>query len=282
MEAPIIRADLHCHSTCSDGTLSPKELVELAHASGLQGLSITDHDTIDAYRDLHSYARDHFSISLIHGIEFSCTHRNKSIHVLGYSFSLQNTALQAHCQKHRERREARHLKILALLEKNRIRITEQEIKTIAKGAPIGRPHIAQAIVNRGYALTVEEAFRKFIGDGKPCFVKSEAFPVEETIEIIHQAGGFAVIAHPHLIRNAIITRELLEMAFDGIECFYSRFSLPQNQIWVDIANKKGLFITGGSDFHGAIKPSIALGCSWTPENTFFHLLEKQRANDALS
>lgn len=264
------KADLHCHSSCSDGTLTPKELIDLAADVGLKGLAITDHDTIDAYKSIVDYSKQK-GIEIISGVEFSCVHRKKSIHILGYSFSLQNKPLAAYCEQHKERRIQRYRKILNLLSKSRMPLTEEEILDITQAASIGRPHIAMAMVKKGFVSTIEEAFKRFLGEGKPCYVKGDAFPVQETINIIHNAGGLAVIAHPHLIKNAIIVRELLEMNFDGIECFYSRFDKASNSHWVEIAKQKKWLITGGSDFHGSVKRHIQLGCSWVDEGTFHHL-----------
>ena len=133
---------------------------------------------------------------------------------------------------------------------------------------IGRPHIAQAMKRKGYVSSIQEAFHKYIGDGRPCYASGGYFSVEETLDIIHQAKGLAVIAHPHLIVKTHTVHDLLEMPFDGIEGYYARFPFRQNERWIKIGMNKNWIITGGSDFHGDIKPNIDLGMSWTPQETF--------------
>lgn len=263
------KADLHCHSTSSDGTVDPEGLVKLALQIGLSGLSITDHDTIDAYAKALPMA-EAFGLRMISGVEFSTVHRNVSIHLLGYSFDLKNKDIQDFCKKHQKRREKRNLEILNLLEAHRMNITMKDVKEAMGHIPgtIGRPHIALAMMKKGYVKSIEEAFRKYLGDGKCCYTPGTYFGVEETIDIIHKAGGYAVIAHPHLIQNEGILKNLLAMPFDGIECYYARMVTDQNTRWLEIAAKKNWLITGGSDFHGEVKANIPLGSSWIDQEHF--------------
>lgn len=267
------RADLHCHSTCSDGTLSPIEIVKLASEIGLKGLSITDHDSIDAYVTALPAAKE-MGIEMISGVEFSAIHKGISVHILGYSFDLSDPHIHALCQRHQQRRAKRNRAILALLAQHNMPITEDELLDCADNElhhTIGRPHIAQAMVRHGYVETVYDAFAKFIKEGKPCYSLGDVISVEETIDTIHQAKGLAIIAHPHLINNESILHRLLEMNFDGLEGYYGRILLSSEKRWIKIAKKKNWLITGGSDFHGAVKPTIPLGCSWVNEETFRQL-----------
>ncbi|NGX42823.1 MAG: 5'-3' exoribonuclease [Chlamydiae bacterium] len=261
------RADLHCHSTCSDGTLSPEEIIDLAKEIGLSGLSITDHDTLMAYDTAIEYAKSR-NLEMIPGVEFSSSLHGVNVHILGFAFSLDNEAIHNFCQKHHERRNKRYPAILTLLAENEMPISEEDLPTTSHHGNIGRPHIAQAMIEKGYVTSFNEAFKKFLGENKPCFVKSEAFSVEETIDVIHEAGGVAIIAHPHLIRNASTVRQLLNMPFDGLEGYYARFGPRENNRWLEIAKNKRWLITGGSDFHGAVKSHINLGCSWVNEDLF--------------
>jgi predicted metal-dependent phosphoesterase TrpH len=260
------RADLHCHTTCSDGSFSPEEVVGLAATLGLQGLAITDHDTFAAYERALKPAQT-YGIALLPGIEFSAVHRDVGIHVLGYSFDIHNTAIQALCESHKKRRLERYHSILSLLAKHRMPL---ELSEVAKGEQdvITRPHIAAAMVRKGYVKSTQEAFKKYLGDGRPCYVHGKSISVEQTIEVIRTAGGLVVLAHPHLITQSHILDEVLEMDFDGLECYYANFSFDQAGRWEEIARRKNWLITGGSDFHGASKPQISLGCSWTPLETF--------------
>lgn len=265
------RADLHCHSTCSDGTLTPQALVALAVEKRLTGLSITDHDTIDAYA-LAGPEAEKLNLSLLHGVEFSCSHLNTSVHVLAYAFSLTRAPLLELCHAHIERRERRNALVLEKLAELGMPLEKEDI--LGSNRP-GRPHIALAMVKKGYVESIEQAFHKFLGDGKPCYVQGKTFSVEETIEIIHASGGFAVIAHPHLMKNQAVLLELLKMKFDGIEGYYARFHASQHERWVKIAQHRNWIITGGSDFHGSNKTQNALGSSWVGEETFHFLMDHQ-------
>lgn len=262
------RADLHCHSTFSDGSQTPEEIIRQAKESGLSGLSITDHDTIDAYKTAFLLAAK-YNLDLIPGVEFSAVHRSHSVHILGYSFSLKNLLIQQLCQKHFQRRIHRYKAILELLARENMPISEKElIEQYPSHTNIGRPHIALVMMKHGYVKSIEEAFFRFLGEGKSCYVRGESFSVEETIRVIHEGGGLAIIAHPHLMKRSDILKDLLEMNFDGIEGYYANFGLEVNKRWIEIGKKKNWIITGGSDSHGNIKPQISLGCSWVDEATF--------------
>ena len=146
-------------------------------------------------------------------------------------------------------------------------VSEEDVMSLSKQT-IGRPHIAQAMMKKGYVFSVEEAFKKYLAEGKPCYFKGHSFSVEETLQVIHDVHGLAIIAHPHLIERSSTVKRLLEMNFDGLEAYYAKFPPKQEQKWVKIAQFKKWLITGGSDFHGDIKPHIPLGCSWVNEEIF--------------
>ncbi|MBS0630125.1 MAG: PHP domain-containing protein [Verrucomicrobia bacterium] len=264
------RADLHCHTTCSDGTMTPKELVAHAKALGLSGLCITDHDTINAYKEAILAAKE-AGILLGTGIEFSTVEKGTSIHVLGYDIDLESQQLNALCQKHIQRRHERNQRILDKLAKRGMKVEFKELQ----GHTMGRPHIAQALVDSGYVASIQEAFHKWVGDGKPCFDPGVPISTDETLEVIHAAGGKAFIAHPHLMPGYPY-HELLKKPFDGIECYYSKCMPDQERKWVKLARTKGLLMSGGSDFHGTIKPGIPLGCSWVGREAFDAIFEKHR------
>lgn len=260
------RADLHCHSTSSDGTYTPEDLVKLAVEIGLNALSITDHDTIDAYEKAIPIAKQ-LSLPLLTGIEFSTVLLGKSVHLLGYGFKLDHPAVISLCAKHKQRRTERNLQILENLKKIGLPVDLHHGES-----SIGRPHIAQAMMEKGYVQSVQEAFKKYLGEGKPAFARGEAITIQETIDALHAASGLAVIAHPHLIEDPSLVKNLLEYNFDGIECYYAKFSLEQNKRWLEIAEKKQWLITGGSDFHGSIKPTIPLGASWVDQTNWERIL----------
>lgn len=272
------RADLHCHSTCSDGSCSPEELVRLAKQIGLSALSITDHDTIDAYSKATPLCAE-LGIILLPGIEFSTMLKGVSVHILAYGFDVNNEELASFCALHVNRRRTRNQAILELLTANGMPLSEEDlistipIGEVAKKRVIGRPHIAQAMINKGYVTSIQDAFRKFIAEGQPYYVQGPSFSTEETIDLIHRIKGLAVIAHPHLIRKPAIVDTLLNLKFDGIECYYGRFQPKEHQRWLKIAEKKGWLVTGGSDFHGTVKPDLPLGSSWINQEKFSKVIE---------
>ncbi|MBN9376750.1 MAG: phosphatase [Chlamydiales bacterium 38-26] len=267
------RADLHCHSTCSDGTVSPEELIRMAAARGLSGISITDHDTTEAYTNILPLAQD-LGIEIISGVEFSSFLEDVSVHILAYSFPLDSPIIKNFCLRHHQRRTQRNREILKLLNTHGIAIREEDVLEAlsadfehVEGA-IGRPHIALAMLKKGYVTSIQEAFNKYLAEGKPCYAPGECFSVKETLDVIHAAKGLAIIAHPHLLKHPKTLKKLLEMNFDGMECYYACFNAASAKRWLKIAQHRQWLITGGSDYHGSIKPNISLGASWVNEETF--------------
>ena len=285
MGGPMIpfRADLHCHTTCSDGSYSPERLVQLAKDIGLNGLSITDHDSISAYPIALPLAKK-LGIDMISGAEFSSVHQGVSVHILAYSFDLENPSIHSFCKQHIIRREKRNMEILERLSKHGVPVTMEEVLECAqsnngiKRRTIGRPHIAIAMMKKGYVSSINEAFKKYLAEGKPCYAPGASFTPEETLDVIHQAKGLGFIAHPHLLQNQKTLQDLLKMKFDGLECYYAIFARDQQERWIKMAKKKNLLISGGSDFHGDIKPNIPLGASWVDEERFRILQKHYLAN----
>ena len=257
------RFDLHVHSTASDGVLTPEEVLEEAVKVGLKGLSITDHDTIGAYSDTLFSKAQKMGLILVPGVEFSTEYKGVPVHVLSYFFSLEDERFCEFCKKHQERRKKRNQEILSKLNRLGISISLDDLYREARGT-VGRPHIAKLLQKRGVVNSFREAFERFIGDGKPCFVKGEMFSLEETLETIHGAHGKSVLAHPHLLKKKSLVRDLLQERFDGVECYYAKFSEKQNQELLTMALDRNLIPTGGSDFHGEeIKPQNSMGAAYT-------------------
>jgi predicted metal-dependent phosphoesterase TrpH len=266
--------DLHTHTTCSDGSYTAEELIKLAVGIGLTGLSITDHDSITAYPEAFEIAKKH-NIQLIPGVEFSCHYKEKSVHVLGYSFDYQNEAIQNLCKRHYERRANRNLQILEKLKTLGVDITEDELKKSTSGV-IGRPHIAKLLIAKGHAADIAEAFKVYLGDGKKAYVAGALFTIQETLDVIHAAKGFAVLAHPHLHYSHTFVKDIMtNHAFDGMECQYSLMSKQKNAPWIEYAKKHDLLMTGGSDFHGTIKPMIPLGATIVTQEQIQRLLSNE-------
>lgn len=263
-------ADIHTHSSASDGSLSPKELVQHAKLCGLQGLSITDHDTTAAYVDAVPVAKE-LGIILGVGIELSCVLEDHDVHLLGYDFDLSSPDIQALCVRHKNRRKNRNLKMLEKLREHNINIHMDDIQE--HGDSVGRPHIAQVMMQKGYVGSIKEAFNRYLGEGKLCYVRGESLTVDETIEALHKAHGKAFIAHPHLLGSSFPLKSLLEKQFDGIECRYAKLSPKSAEPWIAIAHTKKWLISGGSDFHGSVKPDIPLGVQGVDQSTFNLIFE---------
>jgi 3',5'-nucleoside bisphosphate phosphatase len=267
------RADLHCHSTCSDGTLTPQELVLEAVKVGLKGLSITDHDTIEAYDQALPLAQEK-GLLLLPGVEFSTVHKGIEIHVLGYGYDVNSPILRRFCERHSRRRCRRIEMIQELLAKQGM---EVEINSTAHS--LGRPHIAVAMLAKGYVKSIEEAFNKYLGRGQSCYCSLHPVSVPETIEVLRQAGGKVILAHPHIIEGNVVLKEVMGMNFDGLEGYYNRIHNAREQPWIKLAKSRNWLVTGGSDMHGKVKPGIPLGCSWVGEEAFMFLYKHSQENN---
>ncbi len=248
--------------------MSPEELIDLAVAEGLQGLSITDHDTIDAYKTAIPYAEKK-GLLLGTGVELSCEYKKKSVHILAYDFSIQDEGLIEYCKRQQQKRTKRNQEILEKLKRLRILLTEEELVLGCPDASsVGRPHIAALMMKKGHVRSIQEAFQLYIGDGACCFVRGELFPVKEALSIVAKAGGKTFLAHPHLYSDAGFVKEILALGFSGLECFYGKFSYRYEKLWLKIAKESHLLISGGSDFHGSMKPHLSLGCSYVDREVF--------------
>jgi predicted metal-dependent phosphoesterase TrpH len=261
----VFKADLHTHTTCSDGTLTPSQLLYLSHEMGLSGLSITDHDTISAYTSDLFVLAESLKIRLKTGVELSAGYQGESVHVLGYSFPWDSEVMKDFCDQHQKRR---HHRTLAMLEKLRLEGILIEEKDLVGEGTIGRPHIAEQMVIKGYVKTMKEAFQRYLGDQQSCYVMGEIFSVQETIDVIHSVGGKAFLAHPALIKGHRTLNNLLAMNFDGLESDYGNFSLDVKERWRKVAKQYKLLTSGGSDFHGSRSPDTPLGASTIDEVLF--------------
>lgn len=252
--------------------MTPEELLRHAKSLELSGISITDHDTIEAYGVAVGIAKD-LGLLLGNGVEFSSSFRHSSVHILGYDFDLNSPEILNLCARHQKRRRDRNQIMLDKLARLGLTISGEELAAIG-GRSVGRPHIAWLMVKKGYVTSVSQAFQMYLGDGRSCYDPGEPISSEETIAIIHQGGGKAFLAHPHLLEHAGKVKDLLKLPFDGIECHYARFTPEKERRWIRIAREKGWLMSGGSDFHGAVKEYIPLGCSWVDEDTFFRIFQR--------
>lgn len=259
----MARIDLHLHSIYSDGEFRPCEVVKFGHQKGTTALSLTDHDTVGGIPEALQTGQD-LGIDIIPGIELSAYSENREIHILGYYIDWTDPRLDARLQVLRQSRHTRNREILTRLQELQFPLTYEEVKAVAGRDSVGRPHIAHLLVQKGYAANLQDAFRTFLGEGALAFVPRHLPQAREVIEWIREAGGVAVLAHPCCIKRK--KEELFKYCetlraegLQGIEVFYSAHTPKDIRDYLEIARKLNLLVTGGSDFHGSIKPGIAVG-----------------------
>ncbi len=272
--------DLHTHSMASDGSMSPAELVRHAHEKGLSALALTDHDTVDGVQEALEEGK-RLGVEVIPGIEISVDYKPE-MHILGYFPKLYAyNSIRKELEVIRQGREARNLKIISRLNGLGIDITTEEIKREALGDVTGRPHIARALVNRGFVKSIDDAFDKYLGrEGLAYFKRFELKP-EEGIQAIRRAGGLPVLAHPVFLRKTYdemdkLLGELKVSGLAGIEALYSDHTREDTGKYLRLAIKHGLIVTGGSDFHGSFKPGMELGTGRGGLEVPYELLENLR------
>ncbi|MDQ0339009.1 putative metal-dependent phosphoesterase TrpH [Caldalkalibacillus uzonensis] len=240
--------DLHIHSTASDGVYTPEELVKKAAKSGLKTISITDHDTLAGIEEAKK-AGKRYGVRVIPGVELSTKYKGKSIDILGYNVSTCGELTET-LTKLREGRYERALRIIAQFNELGMPLTLDDVKKFSQDGVIGRPHIARAVVHKGYVSDYQEVFDHYLADGKPCAVNKVTLSPQQGIDLIHRAGGKAVLAHPVFIGNDELVRELLHLFnFDGIEVWHREHRTEDQRRYQNMAHEFKLVMTGGSDFH---------------------------------
>ena len=243
--------DLHTHTNFSDGSCTPEELVAAAKKIGLHYLGITDHDTVDGVR--HLYENGLFpvrGVNIIPGVELSANHPTHDIHIVGYNVDIYNEALSEMIDKIIEARWARFSEIIEILQTKKYPIREADVLKIAgTSRSVGRAHIARTLVKFGAFKSVRDAFDKMLGKGCPAYVPRYLPEVDEIIDVIHQAGGIATLAHPKLVGDDELVEELCTK-LDGLEVYYPCHKPEDTQNYFFLAKRYNLLITGGSDFHG--------------------------------
>jgi len=239
--------DMHVHTNASDGVLSPEEAIQRGIENGLSGIAITDHDTVTG-----ALATDHLSIpehfTVIKGIELSTMQNNKEIHILGYNLDVYNKDLQELLEKIQNFRSSRVLKILKKLKRFNIILDYEEVQGAEPPESIGRPHVAKALIKRGFVQDVSQAFDRYLAKGRLAYVERYKLETKEAIDLIKDLGGFAVLAHPGLLNEQDIF-SVLEKGVEGIEVYHPKHSQFATDMLHDLAKKQQLIITGGSDFH---------------------------------
>jgi len=267
-------ADLHLHTYHSDGTRSPREVIDLARERGLEIVAISDHDNTAAYFEIKSHA-DAAGVTLIPAIELSCIYEGIDIHILAYAFDPTDERIEHRLRGFRATRQRRGHDMVARLRELGYDISIERVEELAAGGALGRPHVARALVERGHVASVSEAFDKLIGTGKPAYIDKERFRISEAVELIHSAGGVTSIAHPiHYPNHPELVPRLLDQGIDGIEVFHPDVPEQERERYLNVARFRGCLVTGGSDDHGTVKTSETLGTIKVPESVIGKILER--------
>ena len=246
--------DFHMHSIYSDGVKSPEELLRHALDCNLSMMALTDHDEIDGIKALRT-AQEQLdpekTIKFINGCEFSADYKDKSIHILGYRFDETNKELRDFIEYFKSKREERIDEIIRRCNNAGYFISKDELlKKFPKTQAYGRPHIGQLLIDGGYAKDINDVFKDILRKDSPCYVPKVKVEVPYIIDIIHKAGGLAVMAHPKLVTSDEYVVEMLAYDFDGMEVYHTKHNDDDVKRYKALAKKHNLFITGGSDYHG--------------------------------
>ena len=259
--------DLHTHSNASDGSFTPEEVVELAKAAGLSYFALTDHDTVKGIDPATAHAESIGGIKVIPGTELSCYQGNREIHIVGLFIDHKKPELLQALNKLEADREHRNEQMVQKFVDAGIPLTMDELKHGNPGSVITRAHFARVLVEKGICRDKAEAFKKYLDIGCPFYLPKPKVTPEYVISLINQAGGCAILAHPYSykltkteVENLIDT--LIPAGLSGMECYYSTYDDGQTEELRSMAYKRSLLVSGGSDFHGAIKPDISIGTGW--------------------
>ena len=282
-----MKSDLHIHTLYSDGVFSPEKIVDTAIDVGLQAIALTDHDNILSYDVAKDYMKKNNledKLEVIQGIEVNTLYKNYEVHILGYFMDTQNNDFQELLKQQQQARVKQTKEIIELLAKKEgIKIKFEDIKKqVVEGGSIGRPHIAKAITNAGGTGSVIEAYSKYIHDDSPVYVPRKTVSPHDAVEVIYEAGGVPVIAHPHDIDIAEeLIKDLMNYGLRGIEAYHRKHSPACVEYFSSMAEKLGLIVTGGSDFHAPniMNGQIILGKNFVPEWIYEQLIKEKKLID---
>ena len=282
-----MKTDLHIHTYYSDGVFSPEKIIDTAVDVGLQAIAITDHDNVLAYDVAQKHIKEkglEDKIELIRGIEVNTLYKNNEVHILGYFMNPENSDFQAMLKSQQQARVKQTKEILALLAKKKgIKIKFEDVKKmVAEGGSIGRPHIAKAITNAGGTTNVMDAYAKYIHDDSPVYVQRKTVSPQDAVEIIYDAGGVPVIAHPHDLDIAeTLIKDLMNYGLRGIEAYHRKHSPACVEYFSSMAEELGLIVTGGSDFHtpNIMNGQIILGKHFVPDWVYDKLVKEKKLID---
>jgi predicted metal-dependent phosphoesterase TrpH len=274
------RLDLHLHTTHSDGSFTPTEVIDLAHKAGVTALAITDHDITTGILEATLAGQEH-GIDVIPGIEISSIIGTSELHILGYFLDYQDARLNERLARLRDSRHRRNPKIIERLQAAGIAITYEEVRALAGTDSVGRPHIARVLMEKGVVASAKEAFDLWLADGRPAYVPRELPTPSDAMRWIREAKGLPVLAHPTWVKPTDgtltdLVRQLKADGLDGVEVHYSTHTPRQTREYLALAKQLDLLVTGGSDFHGLTKPDIDVGIGKGTLHVPGSLLDKLR------
>ena len=280
-----MRIDLHTHSSVSDGTDTPSELVGKARAVGLDVVGLTDHDTFDGLDEAVAEGV-RLGVHVVRGMELSCSRRGSSVHVLAYGTDPANPGLAAEMARVRDGRLGRLAGVLAKLAELGVPVSQAEVMAqVGESPSVGRPHIADALIKAGHVRDRQEAFDRFLADGGPAHVPRYTIEVDRGIDLVHEAGGLAVIAHPwgrgreHVLPPSVLEALVRDHGLDGVEVDHQDHDFYTRRQLRTLADSLGLLATGSSDYHGTGKLDHDLGCN-TTDPTVFNEMQRLLAHAA--
>jgi len=258
-----MRADLHLHSSFSDGTYSPEEIVSHAQRYRLKAIALTDHDSVEGCgRAAQACAAA--GIEFVAGTELTAEHEGNELHLLGYFIETDNQRLLTQIAKFQAVRQNRIREMVGRLNQLKVPLAAESVFSLANCRSPGRPHVARALVQAGLCGSLDEAFERFLKRNRPAWVPKFKMAASDAIGLIHHAGGVAVLAHPGLNRTDDVIPDLVEAGLDGIECFHTKHSTNTAEHYLQIADRFQLLVSGGSDCHGLSKGKPLIGTVKVP------------------
>jgi predicted metal-dependent phosphoesterase TrpH len=272
-------ADLHLHTNFSDGTFTPEELAERGQKAGLSAMSLTDHDTVEGCARM-AIACGERGIRFISGTELTAEMEGSEVHLLGYFVDIENQMLLGEMKKYQSVRQSRIHEMVRKLNELNIPLTAEAVFKLANCRSPGRPHVGRALVQEGFCTNMDEAFDRFLKKHRPAWVPKMRVSAREAIELIHNAGGLAVMAHPGLNRTDESIPRMVDEGLDGIECYHTKHSPSTSEHYLKIAARYNLLVTGGSDCHGYSKGKPLIGGVKLPGEHLEKLLSAYEARKA--
>jgi predicted metal-dependent phosphoesterase TrpH len=269
-------ADLHLHTNFSDGTFTPEELVLQAQKAGLACIAVTDHDSVEACARAAA-ACAAVNMEFIPGTELTAEQDDTELHVLGYFLDTNNKKLLAEIARFQIVRQNRIHEMVARINEMGVPLQAESVFALANCKSPGRPHVARAMAKEGLVRNLDEAFERFLKKGRPAWVPKSKISALDAIELVHQAGGLAIMAHPGLNRTDNVIPGLVDSGLDGIECFHTKHSTAMSERYLEIADKYHLLVTGGSDCHGFSKGKPLIGTVRLPYDHVGKMKERKNA-----